>query len=371
MNTTAQSPLTPALSPAAEVWSQVFDLVIFDRHGFHFGNLDKRHRDRYWKLVSEHSHVVNAAVTGLSALPGTAKPFAATRAMSRFVTHEAIPFHALIEPAQDAVRSALAERPGRFVLVVHDWCMFNFNSHESKRDRYVRSHGDDLGYELGTALAVDADDGRPLGPLEFRLRTASGMLSTRVDGAALPPGHVDELEDVMAAAQWWGLGRTPVHVIDREADSVGHYRRWDAAGHRFVVRADHERVVRHGGRECKLADGGRRLGRLVHRRARCGWPARGGDDPGRDRSGAGRRGGGGPAPAGAAPHRRGDGRRPQEAGRGPRAAVAVAAGGDAGGRRGRRRAGGVVAADERRRRGRRCGDDRPVVRLALVDRVVS
>jgi hypothetical protein len=202
--------------------------------------------------VAEHSHAVNAAVTGLSALPGTARPFAAARAMTRFLNHDDIPFCALIEPAQDAVRSALAARPGRFVLVVHDWCMFNFNSHESKRDRYVRSHEDDRGYELGSALAVDADDGRPLGPLEFRLRTADGMLTTRPGGAALPPGHVDELEDVMAAAAWWGLGRAPIHVIDREADSVGHYRRWHAAGHRFVVRADHERVVLHGGRECKL-----------------------------------------------------------------------------------------------------------------------
>lgn len=204
--------------------------------------------------MAEHSHAVNAAVTGLSALPGTARPFAATRAMTRFLNHDDIPFAALIEPAQDAVRSALAERPGRFVLVVHDWCMFNFNSHESKRDRYVRSHGDDLGYELGTALAVDADDGRPLGPMEFRLRTAEGMLTTRAGGAALPPGHVDELEDVMAAAEWWGLGRAPIHVIDREADSVGHYRRWHAADHRFVVRADHERVVRHEGRECKRGE---------------------------------------------------------------------------------------------------------------------
>jgi hypothetical protein len=224
------------------------------RHGFHFGNLDSRHQDRYWKLVSEHSHTVNAVVTGLSALPGTARPFAAVRAMCRFLNHDDIPFHALIEPAQDAIRSALAERPGRFVLVVHDWCMFNFNRHESKRDRYVRSHGDDLGYELGTALIVDAADGRPLGPMEFRLRTGSGMLSTRVGGAALPPGHVDELEDVMAASQGWQLGRTPIHVIDREADSVGHYRRWQAAGHRFVVRADRERVVLHGGRECKLGE---------------------------------------------------------------------------------------------------------------------
>jgi Transposase DDE domain len=202
--------------------------------------------------VSEHSHTVNAVVTGLSALPGTAQPFAATRAMSRFLNHEDIPFHALIEPAQDAIRQALAQRPGRFALVVHDWCMFNFTKHESKRDRYVRSHDTDLGYELGTALVVDAALGRPLGPLEFRLRTAEGMLSTRLGGADLPPGHVDELDAVMAPAPAWGLGRELIHVIDREADSVGHYRRWHAAGYHFVVRADSQRVVLHQGRECRL-----------------------------------------------------------------------------------------------------------------------
>jgi hypothetical protein len=132
--------------------------------------------------------------------------------------------------------------------------MFNFNQHTSKRDRYVRSHDTDLGYELGTALAVSADDGRPLGPMEFRLRTADGMLSTRLGGVALPPGHVDELGDVMSAAAGWGLDCTPIHVIDREADSVGHYRRWHAAGHWFVVRADHDRVVLHQDRECPLAE---------------------------------------------------------------------------------------------------------------------
>ena len=197
-----------------------------------------------------------------------------------------IPFHALIEPAQDAVRSELAGRPGRFVLVVHDWCMFNFNRHTSKPDRYVRSHDTDLGYELGTALAVDAADGRPLGPMEFRLRTAEGMLSTRLGGAALPPGHVDELDDAMAAAPGWGLGRTPVHVIDREADSVGHYRRWHAAGHRFVVRADRDRVVLHEGRECKLAEVAAGLaGSFTDVRDAAGRPEVG-DDPGRDRDGS-------------------------------------------------------------------------------------
>ena len=127
-------------------------------------------------------------MTGLSALPGTTQYLAATRAMSRFLNHDDIPFHALIEPAQDAIHSALGRRRGRFVLVVHDWCMFDFNAHTPKRDRYVRYHDADLGYESGNVLVVNAVDGRPIGPVEFRLRTAVGMLSTRVGGAAYRRG---------------------------------------------------------------------------------------------------------------------------------------------------------------------------------------
>lgn len=202
--------------------------------------------------MSEHAHAVNAAVSGLTALPGTAKPFAATRAMTRFLNNPAIAFAALLTPAQEAVRTALADGGGPFALVVHDWCMFQFNTHTSKTDRYRRSHEHDLGYELGTALVVDATDGRPLGPMEFRLRTQGRMLTTRVGGAALPPGHIDELLDAMNESRRWNLGRTPVHVIDREADSVGHYRQWHAAGHKFLVRADATRLVRWQGQEVKL-----------------------------------------------------------------------------------------------------------------------
>jgi hypothetical protein len=70
--------------------------------------------------MSEHSHSLNAAMSGLSALAGTAPAFAATRATARFVKHDDLPFHALIEPAQDAIRAELAQNPFPFVLAVHD-----------------------------------------------------------------------------------------------------------------------------------------------------------------------------------------------------------------------------------------------------------
>lgn len=244
----------PARRGGGGAWARLASAGNLGRNGFYFQQLHSGNRARFDRLVSEHSHAVNAAVSGLSALPGTAKPFASTRAMTRLLNNEDVPFHALIEPAQDAVRGELAAKSGEFVLIVHDWCMFNFNKHTSKTDRLLRSHKNDLGYELGTALAVDADDGRPLGSMEFRLRTGEGMLSTRVGGAARPRGHIDEIAAVMADAQRWNLPHRLVHVIDREADSVGHYREWHAAGRRFLVRSDESRLVRHDGRERKLDD---------------------------------------------------------------------------------------------------------------------
>jgi hypothetical protein len=197
-------------------------------------------------------HAVNLAVTGLTALPGTAKPMACIKAMSRFLRHEEVTLPALIEPVQEAIRDALAVSTAPVALVVHDWCMIHYRT--ANADRYRRSHDQDLGYELGTALIVDADAGQPLGPMELRVRTATTTLSTRPGATANPPGHVDELLDVMTDAQTRRhLGKPLVHVIDREADSVDHYRRWSHRGHTFLVRADAERIVKLDGTDVKLA----------------------------------------------------------------------------------------------------------------------
>jgi hypothetical protein len=211
-------------------------------------------RHRFSRLVQEHEHVLNAAASGLSALPGTAQPFACTQALWRFLANDAVTLPALIEPVRDTARALLAASRVQVGLIVHDWSMLNYSGHTSKADRLQRTHKADLGYELATAFLVEPDRGTPLGPMELRVRTADGVHSTRLGETRVHAAHVDELQDVMEAARAWGLDRPLVHIIDREADSVGHYRLWHAAGHRFVVRADAERLVRWNDRGCRLPE---------------------------------------------------------------------------------------------------------------------
>jgi hypothetical protein len=205
-------------------------------------------------LVKEHAHSVNAAVTGLSALASTAQPMASVKAMSRFLNHQKVTLSALIEPVQDTIRTALQSSPAGVALVVHDWSMYSFTTHPSKTDRLQRTHEHDVGYDVGTALIVEAHHGQPLGPMELRCRTGMGVLSTRPGHGSYPWAHVDEVTGVMAQASRWQLGQPLIHIIDREADSVGHYRAWQAAGHQFVVRAKSDRIVTWKGQSLSLQE---------------------------------------------------------------------------------------------------------------------
>ena len=54
----------------------------------------------------------------------------------------------------------------------------------------------------------------------------------------------------MRSAAAMNLPATIVHIIDRESDSVFHFRQWSSEGFYFLVRAD-ERRVQWRGQEVK------------------------------------------------------------------------------------------------------------------------
>ena len=138
-------------------------------------------------------------------------------------------------------------------MVVHDWSILHYHRHTSKTDQVVFSQGSDRGYELASALLVDADNGDPLAPLELRLRTATAVHSTRSPAPRPSDNHLDGvLPTLRGAAAALALPRPLVPVIDCEADSVAHLRLWHKHGHRFLVRTDGTRAVRWRGEECRL-----------------------------------------------------------------------------------------------------------------------
>lgn len=202
--------------------------------------LEKRLKSRYLKLVQSHMHSVPKLAAGVASVPSIASAFAATQAAWRFFNNQRVSLPTLIEPLRSAGRDRLARTEVPFALLIHDWSKLSFAA-ASKRDLTQLTHASDIGYELTTALLVSGDDGRPLAPMEIHLKTAHGVLSTRQRAPSNRP-HADQVLPTMKAARTWNLAKPLIHVIDREADSVDHYRRWDTAGHKFLVRGDDRRV---------------------------------------------------------------------------------------------------------------------------------
>lgn len=202
--------------------------------------LEKRLQRRYLILVQSHLRSASELAAGVAALPNVGSSFAATQAAWRFLNNERITLPALVAPLRQAGVERARQTAAPFVLLVHDWSKLGFD--DAKRDAVTLTHASDVGYELTTALLVSADDGAPLAPMELHLRTAHGVLSTR-SPAPRARGHLEQVLPTMRASRSWELDKPILHVIDREADSVDHYRRWDAAGELFLIRADDRRVL--------------------------------------------------------------------------------------------------------------------------------
>lgn len=156
----------------------------------------------------------------------------------------------MIEPMHQAVRKEVARRPGVFLNVI-DWASLAFGNHASKTDRLTLTHENDVGYDLATALFVRGDDGSTVAPVMVSLTNADGVLSTRDDIPAVDVCHIDQVLGIMRHVRDLAFGTPVVHVIDREADSVNHWRQWTADGHLALVRAD-DRIVLCEGQKTTL-----------------------------------------------------------------------------------------------------------------------
>jgi len=216
---------------------------------------------RYQTLVHEHLSTVPAVAAGLRALPGVAQAFASTQAAWRFFANDRVSLPQLAQPLLAQARAAVADACRAFALVIHDWSFLHYNGHAAKQGRILLSQTTDLGYTLQSALLVGDGDGRPLAPVFQGLQDAAGVHSSQSGCVEPPLSQLDALAPVMAFVEQLDWDKPRVHIIDAEADSVGHFRHWHRAGYTFLVRADGVNRVRHQGQNLSLEQVRQRLRR--------------------------------------------------------------------------------------------------------------
>jgi hypothetical protein len=216
-------------------------------------NIEPRLQRRFEELVIQHLADKDKLAAGLRALPETAGAFTAAQGAWRFYHNPRVSLPQLIEPSLAAAREASLSECDQFMLAVHDWSVMGYAGHKSKKDRVPVRTKHPIGYELNTVLALSDRTGAPLATLYHGLRAKQGVLSTRQEAPLPARQHLNEVALTMRHLGDQKLGKPLLHIIDAEADSVGHFRRWDSKKERFVVRGDEIRCVQWQGREVKVS----------------------------------------------------------------------------------------------------------------------
>ncbi len=100
------------------------------------------------------------------------------------------------------------------------------------------SHKTDIGYDLQSSLLVSDCTGKPIAPVAQRLVTAD--MSHATYGLEENPqikAHLDEVTDSMKWIERQTFERPLVHIIDCEADSIGHIRQWEEEKIHWLTRS--------------------------------------------------------------------------------------------------------------------------------------
>lgn len=201
-----------------------------------------------------HSNTTADIEAGMKALPDGVEAFSHTQSLWRFLNNEQVTPKRLSQPLVAHCQVAAAQTEGDYVLSMNDWSRINYGSHSSKKDRLQMTHARDVGYELQSSLLVDAGNGKPLSVAAQNLVSAEGVWQSR--RATQQPNdqtHLDELSERIEWLEQQNFARTLVHIVDREADSVDHLRRWSAAGSQWLVRVKAGSQVQHGGQTMALS----------------------------------------------------------------------------------------------------------------------
>jgi hypothetical protein len=190
-------------------------------------------------LVTEHLNSTDTLSAGLRALPNKSTSFASTQAAWRFYKNDSVSLTKLHEPLLVAAHEGIATHCSQYALCVHDWSRLNYRKHDSKLDKYQITHETDVGYDLQSSIILSDQTGQPIAPVAQRLVTANGSYATYQEDtfSETIENHLDEVTHCISQLEQQNFAKPLVHIIDREADSVGHLRQWEANNCLWLTRS--------------------------------------------------------------------------------------------------------------------------------------
>lgn len=210
-------------------------------------------------MVQQHVRGAQALAAGIAALPDTRSSASYTQAAWRFLNNPRVTLPELARPLLSAAGPLLDEHCEGYGLVMHDWSRVNFGGHASKVDRRQMTHKTDVGYELQSSVLVSDVSGKPLAPVVHNLVNDTQVYSTMHKRPRPCEKHLDELSARLDWIDARGWNKPLIHIVDREADSVAHWREWSAQGRCFLIRAKNAPAVYFEGQQVKPMDLAERL----------------------------------------------------------------------------------------------------------------
>ena len=203
----------------------------------------------------EHLNSTDTLSAGLRALPDKNASFASTQAAWRFYKNDSVSLTKLHEPLLIAAHESVARHCSDYALCVHDWSRLNYRKHTSKLDKYQITHETDVGYDLQSSLILSDQTGQPLAPAAQRLVTANGSYATYQENelSETVENHLDEVTHCINKLDQQNFAKPLVHIIDREADSIGHIRQWETNNCLWLTRSKKTSSVEYLGHSMPCA----------------------------------------------------------------------------------------------------------------------
>lgn len=185
--------------------------------------MDKRLEKRYQQLVRSHMHTNHELASGIKSQLNKDAAFAQTQAAWRFLSNENCTLTELNKPLLSAAHELCENECNEYALVAHDWSHLSYGKHKSKKDTY-NTIKNSVGYELQTSLLLSDNHGGPLSVIAMNLKDKKQIHSSYSKEVRRDDTRLEALSRQISWLGKQGFNKKLIHIIDREADSVGFLR---------------------------------------------------------------------------------------------------------------------------------------------------